>query len=104
MRGFLYLLSIFCAGAVAQQGITAYTGADCGAQPYYVLDSSKCTSINAQVNSFLVGHEFSEHCIGMWFQQQHCQGPSIAAFDAQDRGNCIGLGAGLSVQMQCKAP
>lgn len=98
----LTLTSVLLARAIAQHGITAYTGADCGAQPYDVLDSSNCTSINAQIDSYLVGHEFSEQCIGLWFKQQHCEGPAIAAFDAQQRGNCLGMGGGLSVQMYCR--
>ena len=98
----LTLTSVILARALAQHGITAYTGADCGAQPYYVFDSSNCTSINAQINSFSVGHEFSERCIGLWFEQQHCEGLALAGFDAQQRGNCVRLAAGLSVQMYCR--
>jgi hypothetical protein len=98
----LTLTSVLLARATAQHGITAYTGADCGAQSYDVFDSSNCTSVNAQINSFLVGHEFSEHCMGLWFEQQHCEGPAIAGFDAQQRGNCVGLARGLSVQMYCR--
>jgi hypothetical protein len=97
------LACVLWAGALAQRGITAFTGFDCGAQPYDIYDTADCTSINAQTGSFLVGHEFSEHCIGLWFAQQHCQGKVITAFDAQQRGNCVGVGGGLSVQMRCAA-
>jgi hypothetical protein len=97
----LSFASILLTGANSQHGIVASITPSCSGESFDILDSSGCTSINAEINTFFVGHEYSELCIGIWYPQKNCAGAGLVGFDATNRGECLAVNGALSVQMSC---